>query len=53
MCANQTTSALILPVPAPSRWSLVLRAAVVVTEAFQEALEMRREAARRFPFRDE
>jgi hypothetical protein len=41
------------PPRTPARWPAVLNVIAVILEAFQEALEMRRAAHRRYPFREE
>ena len=56
MCANQTySSTLATPAPALGRWnrSGFMKAVIVVVEAFQEALDMRRAAQRRCFLGDE
>jgi hypothetical protein len=41
------------PPRAPARWPAVLSVIVLLVEAFQEALEMRRAADQKFPFDEE
>jgi hypothetical protein len=54
-CANQTCATLD-HLPTQTRWldrSTFLKAIVAVMDVFQEALEMRRAAHRRYPFNDQ
>jgi hypothetical protein len=56
MCANQTcSSTLAAPAPTLDGWkrSGFMKAMIVVVEAFQEALDMRRAAQRRYFLSDE
>jgi hypothetical protein len=41
------------PTRAPARWPAVLNVVATILDAFQEALEMRRAAHRRYPFSEE
>jgi len=55
-CANRTwSSAFTIPAPTPGRWNrpTVAAAIVAITEAFQEALAMRRAAHRSYFLCDE
>ena len=52
---HHSCNCLVLPTPprAPARWPAVLNVIVLILDAFQEALEMRRAADRKYPFSEE
>ena len=51
---HQSCDCFVLRAPrTPARWRAVLNTIVLVLEAFQEALEMRRAAHQKYPFREE
>jgi hypothetical protein len=54
-CINQAFDCLVLQTPsrAPTRALALLSVLALILDAFQEALEMRRTAHRRYPFSEE